>query len=156
MGHTGPVESAYSTNKNLSENQVENMRTTFAEKVEASLIGNTRGLTREEVQKAVTLQYHWLAINDSPLMKLSAEEVLKDAELRRGKTLTIDDKITTLEAEYRQLRQQEVDLMEAGTDRLVPAIQAQKVISELDLPSHLSLGWNVVLALPSGKIVVQK
>ncbi|HEV2138556.1 MAG TPA: hypothetical protein VGR53_06910 [Nitrososphaerales archaeon] len=157
MGHNGPIEEEYSVRKRLTEEQVEKMREAFSEKVERKLVGVSRGtLTQEDVEEAAKLQYYWLGIDDSPLKKLSAEELLKAEELRRGRPLTTDDKLAALEAEHHELRKQEVDLMEAGTERLVPKAESQKVIGERELDEYLLHGWVFVASLPSGKIVVRK
>jgi hypothetical protein len=157
MGHSGPIEEEYSVRKRLTDEQVEKMRTAFDEKVAKALVGSQGGVTKEEVESAARLQYYWLGINDSPLKELSSEELLKAEELRREKPLTTDAKLAILEPEFRELRRQEVDLMKAGTERLVPeSHESQKVIGESELDEHLVQGWSFVASLPSGKIVVKK
>jgi integrase len=157
MGHSGPIEEEYSVRKRLTDEQMEKMRSAFAEKVESALVGTSKVLSEEDVEKSAKLQYYWLGINNSPLKELSSEELLKAEELRRGEPLTLDDRLAILEPEFRELRKQEVDLMSAGTERLVPENHdCQKVINESELDEHLVQGWSFVASLPSGRIVVRR
>ncbi|MDG6913689.1 MAG: site-specific integrase [Nitrososphaerota archaeon] len=158
MGHSGPIEEEYSVRKRLTDEQVELMRKAFSEKVEAKLVGIQRGgLTREEVEKEARVQYYWLGINDSPLKERSSEELVKTEEARLGRGLDAAEKLVILEREYRELRKEEVTLMEAGTESLAPEkVESQKIIGEDELSENLAQGWAFVASLPSGKVVVKK
>ena len=103
------------------------------------------------------MQYYWLGINDSPLKERSSEDLVKAEEARLGTQLDAAEKLAILEREYRELRKEEVTLMEAGAESLAPEkVESQKIIREDELTEHLAKGWAFVASLPSGKVVIKK
>jgi integrase len=150
MGHGFYMKTYYK--RSLQERQGDYLKCEQA----LGILSPSEGMTREEVEKAARLQFYSLGIDNSPMKRLFAEQLLKAEELRKGKTLNVDEKLAFLESEYGMLRREEVDLMEAGTDKMNPEKQNQQVIEESRLESLLAGGWVFVASLPSGKIVIRK
>jgi integrase len=149
MGHSFYMQTYYK--RSLQERQADYLKCEPALRI----LGPSEVMTREEVEKAARLQFYSLGIDNSPVKRLSAEELLKAEELRRGRGLSIDEKLPFLESQYGMLRNEEVELMETGTDALNPEKQSQMVVDESELESLLAKGWVFVACLPSGKIVVK-
>jgi integrase len=123
-----------------------------------SIVKPASSVTREEMERKVELQFYWLSVENSPLGR-SPKEALEEAERRAGRSLTTEDQISILKEEYTSVKEQEVALMEEGTERLIAhrnESPSQKVIDEADLEGHLRIGWQFVNQLKSGRIVVKK
>lgn len=120
MGHGFYMQTYYK--RSLQERQADYLKCEQALKI----LGPSEEMTREDVEKAARLQFYSLGIDNSPMKRLSAEEFLKSEVLRRGRALTVDEKLPFLESEYGRLRNEEVELMEAGTERLVPRRRARR------------------------------
>jgi len=129
MGHTGPVQNVYSTNRKQPPEQIEFMRSLFKEKIEQYLIPqpNSNEARIQEVWKEFGKQIG-LEVRDDA----STEETI--AEI----------------AEVYKAGKEDLLYRENNVQR------KQKRIKETELDAYLNDDWELHTALPSGDLVVKK
>jgi integrase len=131
-------------------------------------------VSREEVEKIAEL-YRWLGNYDAAswLTPKSGEEIIKEAEERMGRKLTIEEKIEILKrtwselieerrkwaSQYHTTNQQslvESDCEPASMQNSNCKRYEHKIVGEDELLQHLDSGWEIVKELTSGRIVVRQ
>jgi integrase len=131
-------------------------------------------VSREEVEKIAEL-YRWLGNYDagSWLTPKSGEEIIKEAEERMGRKLTIEEKIEVLKRVWNELIEErrkwasqyhktnqpnsiQTDCEPAGEQKSNCKRYEHKIIGEGELLQHLDSGWEIVKELNGGRIVVRR
>ena len=130
MGHTGPVQNVYSTNRKQPPEQIEFMRNLFKEKIEQYLIPqpNSNEARIQEVWKEFGKQIGLEVKEDS-----STEETIAEiAGVYKAGMLDLDKRENP------------------------PTLQKQKRINEKELDKYLADDWDVSHELKNGDFIVKK
>jgi integrase len=165
MGHSFYMKTYYRRSK-------EDRMADYAKCVDAlAIVRPSRLIAPEDVDKKATLKFYWLSIENSPFGR-PPKEVLEEAERNLGRKLTLDDQIDILRDVYQGpggVREQEIALMEEGTDRVAPekqSVPSQKVIlgpefERRDIPrgelqAYLDQDWEPDVPNPPDRFIVKR
>jgi len=139
-----------------SRPSVEDLRTEYAKAYPKLRVFKT-GIAAEDIEKVADLRYYKLWIEDSPLKDVSPEVLITEQEKKLGRPITVMEKVALLRAKYEELRTEQNELMDAGTESIAPVSNgSKKIVTEDELQDYLNQGWDVSTALPSGKIVIYR
>ena len=130
MGHIGPVQNVYSTNRKQPPEQIEFMRNLFKEKIEQYLIPQPNS-------NEARLREVWQEFG-----KQIGLEVKADA--------STEETIAEIAGLYK------AGMEDLATRENPPALQKQKRIEESELDKYLDDNWQVIQVLPSGSIIVKQ
>jgi integrase len=131
-------------------------------------------ISREEVEKIAEL-YRWLGNYDagSWLTSKSGEEIIKEAEKRVGRELTIEEKIEVLKRTWNELIEErrkwasqyhkiykpnpaQTDCELAGKQNSNCKRYEHKIVNEDELLQYLDSGWEIVKELSGRRIVIRR
>ena len=143
MGHSGDMESRYSTNKNLRDSEIEEMRSAYSKCLQY-LETEHKGLTEDEVEKKFRTQLLLMAgfseqeIQEKNLLNMTAEEITK---LAREKLFGMNrgDITEQIEKDKREL---------SGSHK-------QKVVPVDVVEQYIDQGFVVRMALGNDKAIVE-
>jgi site-specific recombinase XerD len=139
-GHKGDIESRYSTNKGrLPEEMVEGIRDAY-KACEPFLSTVAQPLEHSSIVKEAKVEA--LKSIAKSLLGIDLLEVKIAREREIGRELDWDEEIELFENEIRKMREGEDD--------------PQMIVSEKELESYLTDGWEFVSVLPSQKILIRK
>jgi len=125
MGHTGPVQNTYSVGRQLPQEQIENMRHLFKEKIEPYLIPYD---THADIA-----------------VKHAFKKYAEDIGLKVEDAAPVEATIAEIAQVYTAAKQ---DLTKRTNGK-------QKRIKERELDKYLDKGWELHTTLPSGDLVVK-
>jgi len=125
MGHTGPVQNVYSVGRQLPQEQIENMRHLFKEKIEPYLIPYD---THADIA-----------------VKHAFKKYAEDIGLKVEDAAPVEATIAEIAQVYTAAKQ---DLTKRTNGK-------QKRIKEKDLDKFLESGWALESVLPSGDLVIK-
>lgn len=134
MGHVGDMESRYSTNKKLSEDDIDEMRGAY-EKCLQFLETTRKGLTEEEISKTIDEKMN------EKLTELTAEFLKKigysETEAQEMKNLPDDELANRVGKNLRNNGRK------------------QKAINVPELDRYLEEGWEYTGNLPDGRVMIK-
>ena len=143
MGHSGDMESRYSTNKNLRDSEIEEMRQAYSKCLQY-LETEHKGLSEDEVEKKFRTQLLLMAgfseqeIQDKNLLNMKAEEITRIA---REKLLGMNTRDISA-----QIQKDKQELSGSHKQKVVP----------IDLIEHyINNGFIVRMALGNDKAIVE-
>jgi integrase len=139
MGHTGEIEAQYSVRKNLTEEQVSEMRKVFKDQAERYLSTIRSASEDSEVS---TLR----AMVETGVLDFDNERVRAYLATKLGIPVGHPDIVRMLRE---KLEIQHMEILEE--EKPDP-----KIITESELQKYLDDGWDIQTVLPSGKVVVKK
>ena len=152
MGHSGPIQNQYTTQRQFSTDQIEIHRKIFKEKIQSHLLP-------QENQSDVKL-------------KKTFDRFAKGMHVKTEDTATVDetiDKVTTelhnqvketaerLNEERKKLSEEvEIKMKNLLKQNKTKIHSEQKIIPESELSNHLANGWRYQNTLPSGSLVIEQ
>lgn len=149
LGHVGPMQNEYTARRQLSQEQLELMRTLFKEKIEPYLIpqeNNTDAKLKKTFKRLATgmqVETDETATTEETVDKL-AEEINK---AMHGVRESIAKEATTA-------GMNKIKNSYKNEANFVPKIQ--KIIQESELAKYISNGWIYQNTLPSGSLIIEQ
>ncbi len=143
MGHVGDIESKYTTDKKLSQDQIESMRSAYLKSTKY-LETERKGMTEDEIEVKFRSQLLMMAgfteeeIAKNKLLDMNPDEITKMAREKLFGTKQID--ITA------QIQQDKDELSKS---------HKQKVISIDQVEEYINAGFTVKMALGNDRVIVE-
>ena len=143
MGHTGDMESKYTTDKKLSQDQIESMRSAYSKSTKY-LETERKGMTEDEIEVKFRSQLLMMAgfteeeIAKNKLLDLNADEITKMAREKLFGAKQVD--ITT------QIERDKDELGKTHKQKVIPIDQVEE---------YINAGFTVKMALGNDKVIVE-
>lgn len=150
MGHSGTIEAAYTTRKNLSDEMIESMRQEVAEAFKPAVEGKMQVL-KESLEKDFAAEFAEMA---NGFIVAERERALFFA----GYT---DDEVRAIDGRDPLLHMDPSKLTRLVNDRLEKRFAKkngnhQKVVSASEVEKLIGEGWSYVATIPGDKAVVKE
>jgi integrase len=107
-----------------------------------------RQVGSEDMEKLAKKQALLIFTKGAGISESEVIDLFRVRGSKRGRMLTIEDEIETLEQAIEEKRKEKADCSDG--------VHCQRLINEAELASFLSQGWSATLVLPSGKVVVER